>query len=215
MLVDTQEFCYALLRHTPRQNEHQRPTVMMGPRRVLIADNHPLMRIAVVKVLSERPGTEVTQVGSVPELLDALQKQAADVLILGLDLPGGNSLDAIADARRLYPLLAILVLSSHPEREAGVKSILAGANGYLNKACQLEDLIRAVNTVAAGGRSISPVLGSFLADYLVHAQKTAGSHPLSVREHTVLLKIASGFTTVKIAAHLNLSPKRRLAHTEH
>ena len=180
---------------------------MIKPLRVLIADNHPLIRIAVVKLLSEKPGMELRQAGSIPGLFNALEKGPADVLILGLDLPGGNSLDAIAESRRLYPLLAILVLSSHSEREAGVKSILAGANGYLDKASPPEDLIKAVELVAAGGRSISPVLGAILADYLVHAQATPGNHPLSAREHTVLLKIARGFTTVKIATQLNLSPK--------
>jgi two-component system invasion response regulator UvrY len=176
--------------------------------RVLIADDHPLVRVGVAHILAERPDTAVRQVGSVAELRESLLKEAPDVLILDLNMPGGNGLDAIPEIRRTYPRLAILVLSVHPEAQAGVKAISAGAHGYLNKTAAPDQFIEAVLQVASGGRYVSPTLGAALAEDLFRGRSGRLPHEmLSGREYGVLLKIAEGLTTKEIAAELNLSPK--------
>jgi len=176
--------------------------------KVLIADDHPLIRIGLANVLADRPGTEVTQAGTILELREALASRTPDVLVLDLNMPGGNSLEVIPEFRRQYPKLAILVLSIHPEQQAGVKAILAGANGYLNKNSAPADLTIAVDEVSKGGRFVSPALGLALAEYLYRGESGKQPHEsLSDREYTVLLKIAQGFTTAEIAVQLELSPK--------
>lgn len=176
--------------------------------RVLIVDDHPLIRIGIAEVLTADGDITVEEVGSIPELRLAIEAEVPDVLVLDLTMPGGNSLEAIPELRRVYPQLAILVLSIHPEQQAGVKSILAGANGYLNKASAPEQLLNAVRLVATGNRYVSQLLGAALAEYLFKGQTDRQPHEiLSEREYTVLLKIAEGYTTAKIAEQLELSPK--------
>ena len=176
--------------------------------RVLIADDHPLIRIGLVEVLRGEGDIAVDQVGSIPELLESIAQQVPDVLVLDLNMPGGNSMDAIPELRRMHPRLAILVLSIHPEQHAGVKAILAGANGYLNKGSAPEQLVSAVRQVATGNRYVSHALGAALAEYLFRGQSEKQPHEtLSDREYTVLLKIAQGYTTAEIAEQLTLSPK--------
>lgn len=176
--------------------------------RILIADDHPLIRIGLAEVLAEGTDTQVDQVGNVEELRKALAVRTPHVLILDLNMPGGNSLEAIPEFRKHYPKMGILVLSIHPEQQAGVKAILAGANGYLNKNSAPEELTTAVAEVAKGGRYVSAALGAALAEYLFRGQAGKEVHEtLSDREFTVLLKIAEGYTTAEIAAMLNLSPK--------
>jgi DNA-binding NarL/FixJ family response regulator len=176
--------------------------------KVLIADDHPLVRVGVADILTGQPDTEVRQVGSVPELHDALVKAVPDVLILDLNLPGGGGLEAIPALRRSYPKMAILVLSVHPESHAGVRAILAGAHGYLNKTIAPDQLTEAVQQVSKGRRYVSSELGAALAEDLYRGRAGKAPHEtLSGREYGVLLKIAQGLTTKEIAEQLHLSIK--------
>ena len=175
---------------------------------VVVADNQPLTQIGVAKILSDALQAKVETVETVAELRTSLGNAAPDVLILDLTLGGGSMLEVIPELRLLYPELPILVLSTHPERYAGVKAILAGANGYLSKTCDPDELVEAVRQLVKGGRYISKALGLALADYLVQPQVTPKPHDkLSPREHAVLVKITEGFTTSEIAEQLGLSSK--------
>ena len=176
--------------------------------RVLIVDDHPLIRIGLAEVLTAEDGIEVSQASSIAELKQSLVREVPDVLVLDLNMPSGNSLEVIPELRRQFPNLAILVLSIHPEQQAGVKAILAGATGYLNKTSAPEQLVDAVRQVSIGNRYVSQALGSALAEYLFRGQRDSRPHEtLSEREYTVLLRIAQGFTTAEIAEQLTLSPK--------
>jgi DNA-binding NarL/FixJ family response regulator len=137
-----------------------------------------------------------------------LAARAPEVLVLDLNLRGGDSLHAIPEFRGAYPRLGILVLAAQEEQYAGVKVILLGANGYLNKTTPPEQLVEAVRLVANGRPYVSPALGVAMAEYLAHGRNGKQPHEtLSAREHSVLLKIAEGFTTAEIAEQLNLSSK--------
>jgi DNA-binding NarL/FixJ family response regulator len=178
--------------------------------RILIADDHPLIRIGLKELLTREIGAEVDEAASLDEAQDRLADGAArDLLILDLSMSSGNTFDWIPGVRQRYPGMGILVLSVHPEKQAGIRSILAGANGYLNKCGAPEQLVAAVRLIAEGKRYVSPELGSALADYLFRG-RTDERDPhesLSERERTVLLKISEGLTTSEIAAALRLSPK--------
>ena len=176
--------------------------------RIVIADAHPLIRIGFAGVLQEQTGADVQEAGSIPDLRHSLGNGPPDVLVLDLNMQGGNTMEVIPELRRLYPRMGILVLSIHSEEQAGVHAILSGANGYLSKTSAPEQLVAAVRRVAEGKRYVSAELGSALAEYLFRGQGGRLPHEaLSGREYTVLLKISEGLTTAEIALALNLSPK--------
>lgn len=176
--------------------------------KVLIADDHPLVQVGVAQTLAIQPDMEVRQVESVPELRESLMKATPDVLILDINMPGGNGLQMIPELRLLYPPLAILVLSVYLESRTGVRAMAVGAHGYLDKTTATYHLVEAVRQVARGLRYVSPALGAALAED-VHFRR-AGKlrhETLSAREYAVLLKIAEGYTTKQIAEQLRLSAK--------
>ena len=172
---------------------------------VLIFDEHPLIRAGVVKVLTGMGGKVVQQAASSAELRESLEKETPDLLIVGL---ASDDADRIARIRAQNRGLALLVLGSGSDQEAGVRAILDGASGYLSKRADPAELVEAVQQLANGGRYISLELGAALADYAFDGVSDKASHEnLSSREYTVLLSIATGLTTAKIAEQLKLSPK--------
>jgi two-component system, NarL family, invasion response regulator UvrY len=176
--------------------------------RVLIADDHPIVRKGLEMVLSEQPDFTVQGVGTLPELRAYLVRQAPDVLVLDVNMPSGSSLEMIGEIKHLHSNLPILVLSIHPEEQAGVKAIIAGAQGYLTKESAPDQLVNAIRIIRSGKKFISPELAEALAN---HLQRPAGNKDphdaLSERELTVLKMIAGGKSTGDIATLLNLSPK--------
>jgi DNA-binding NarL/FixJ family response regulator len=142
-------------------------------------------------------------------LREALVENPPNVLIVEVELPGGTTLDIIPELRQIHPEMGILVLSGQSERTAGVKAIIAGAHGFISKTTAPEQLIEAVDTVSRGAHYVSTTLDSALTEEL---RRGAGAGKLpheafSPREHTVMLKIARGFTTAEIAAQLGLNPR--------
>jgi two-component system, NarL family, invasion response regulator UvrY len=176
--------------------------------RVLMADDHPIVRRGLRQILSEHGEMAVDEVSTIPELRGYLGKNCPDVLVLDVNMPGGSGLEMIGEVRSLYPRLPILVLSVHPEEQAGVRAMLAGAQGYLNKDSAPESLVDAVTRLKAGGKFISAELGEALANYLQRPDDARLPHELlSEREFTVMKKLAVGQSTGDIAVELNLSPK--------
>jgi two-component system, NarL family, invasion response regulator UvrY len=175
--------------------------------RVLIADDHPIVRKGLRQLL-EDDGFAVEEAASVPATRGAVGQQIPDVLVLDVNMPGGSGLELVAEFTKSHPRLPVLVLSVHPEEQAGVRAMFAGARGYLSKETAPERLVEAVRKVAGGGRFISPELAEALADFV---QRPAGDRPLheslSSRELSVLKLIAAGKGPSEIGELLNLSPK--------
>ena len=176
------------------------------PIRVLIVDDHPIVRDGLRQVFARASGIIMEgEAGNGREALDILRRKKIDVMLLDVNMPGLNWLDVIRNARVLRPGLAILILSMHDEQEYIARSLKAGAAGYLTKESIGDELVRAVEKVAAGGKYVSAAAAEKLADYVETdgRPKTAGI--LSEREFQVMLLLVRGRKPSDIARELFLS----------
>jgi two-component system, NarL family, invasion response regulator UvrY len=179
-----------------------------GVIRVLIADDHPIVREGLKQVIEKSPDMRVMgEALNGQEVLDLVSAGSWDVLILDFSMPGKSGLDVIRELRRDHPSLPILVLSMHAESELAPRLLRAGAAGYVPKESATRDLVQAIRKVHAGGRFVSPGLAEKLA---LDLSAGAGRKPhelLSDREFVVLLRIAAGREPQEIADELSLSVK--------
>ncbi|MBA3971154.1 MAG: response regulator transcription factor [Bacteroidetes bacterium] len=173
---------------------------------ILVADDHPAIRNGVKIILkSEFDEVEFGEASSAAEVFKKLRDKNWDILILDMDMPGRNGLDVIKQLKDEKVKIPVLVFSMHPEEQIAVRSMKAGAAGYLSKDSASEELAKAVHLILSGRKYISPSLAEQLASLLEHP---AGKDPhelLSDREYQTMLLIASGKTISQIADELSLS----------
>jgi DNA-binding NarL/FixJ family response regulator len=175
--------------------------------RVIILDDHALIRRGLRETLTEAGGIEVVgEAGDYGALRELLREQACDVLLVDVNLPGRSGIDAIkALAEEKHPVRTV-TLSQYPEDQYGIRALKAGAMAYLNKSAAPEVIVQAVRTVAEGRKYITPEIAQALADSV--AANGSGAHDqLSDREMQTLLLIAEGRKLSDIAERLSLSPK--------
>ena len=176
--------------------------------KVLIADDHPIVRAGLKQVIEKSPDMRVGgEALDGQEVLDKVSDEEWDVLILDFSMPGKSGLDVIKELRRQRPGLPILVLSMHPESELAPRLLKAGVSGYLMKESATKELVNAIRKIHAGGRYVSPALGEKLAADLSDGGGRQGHELLSDREYQVLICIAAGKTAQEIALELSLSVK--------
>ena len=176
--------------------------------RVGIADDHPITRAALRSYLDELDGIHVVaEAASGREAIDLVRTQPVDVLLLDLDMPGQSGIDALTMIKAKAEHVAVLVLSGYPEHQYAVPLIRNGASGYLNKACEPQDIALAIKRVAQGGRYITPVVAELLASQVITPTPGGLHEQLSARELQVFLKLAQGCTAGQVAAELSLSAK--------
>ena len=177
--------------------------------RLLIADDHPVVRHGLRRIVDEQPGLSVVgEAVNGDELLEALPRLPADVVLLDVSMPGPGFLQVLERLRAEHPTVAVLVLSVHPEDQYAVRALRAGAAGYLTKDHSPEQLIEAIRKVYRGGRYVSATLAERLAaDLAVPSAKQARHELLSDREYEVLCLLGSGRTVKEISSDLRLSPK--------
>ncbi len=174
--------------------------------RVLIADDHAIVRRGLRQILSEERDLVVeAEAGSGDELLRALAQYSVDVVVLDLSMPGRNGLEVLADVRRERPKLPVLILSMHREDQLAVRALAAGAAGYVSKDSAPVELLQAIRKVVRGGRYVSETLAESLALQLQEAPPDVAR--LSDREFEVLRQLAAGRRVKEIAADLALSSK--------
>lgn len=178
--------------------------------KILLADDHALVRRGVAHVLREEiADLSITEAGTAQEALDAIQTDGLDLLILDVNLPDKNGLEALKDIKRLCPGLPVLILSLYPEAHYARRALKAGASGYITKDTAPEEVTNAVKRILQGGRYVSASLAEQLAADLV---APAGEHrepheTLSDRELEVLRLIGRGHTPTEVAEQLTLSIK--------
>ena len=175
--------------------------------RVIILDDHALIRRGLRETLTEAGGIDVVgEAGDYAGLRELLRSQACDVLLVDVNLPGRNGIDALkALAEDGNPVRAVM-LSQYPEDQYGIRALKAGAMAYLNKSASPEVIVQAVRTVAEGRKYITPEIAQALADSV--ASRGPDAHDqLSDREMQTLMLIAEGRKLSEIAERLSLSPK--------
>ena len=176
--------------------------------RVMLADDHAVVREGIRRLLEERAGvTVVGEAGTVPELLTELRRTQTDVLVLDIAMPGPGIVEALREVKAIQPQARPLVLTAQPEADYAVRVIRAGAAGYLTKDRSLEQLVEAIRRVYRGGMYVSPTLGEALAARLGGLDDEAGHDALSDREFEVLKGLAGGETVKSIAGRMAVSPK--------
>jgi DNA-binding NarL/FixJ family response regulator len=176
--------------------------------RVLIADDHPIVRRGLREILATEPQvTDVVEAAHPQQVLDLAQTSGCDVVVLDLGLPGRGGLEVLKQLRRDHPKLPVLILSMQPEEHYAVRALRAGAAGYLTKDAAPAKLVEAIHKVTTGGHYISPAVAEQLAVSLASDETKPPQELLSDREYEVLRFISSGKTVGDIAAELSLSVK--------
>ena len=180
--------------------------------RVLIVDDHAVVRQGLKALLREDPGIgAVGEAATAGEALDLLHQQSWDVVVVDISLGEQSGLELMRQILAVRPKLPVLVLSMHPAEQYAVRVLRAGAAGYIEKGCAPEELIEAVLVAAAGKRYVSGKVAEMLAIELV----SDGAEPherLSDREHQVFLLLASGRAVSQIAEDLHVSVKTVSTH---
>ncbi|MBE0541315.1 MAG: response regulator transcription factor [Verrucomicrobia bacterium] len=176
--------------------------------KVLIADDHAIVRSGLKQILAETSDIVVAgEAADGREALDKVQTQEFDVLVLDITMPGRSGLEILKDIKRGKPALPVLVLSMHAEEQFATRMLRAGAAGYLNKESAPEELVKAIRKVYSGGKYVSAAQAERMVGEL-HSDSTKQPHELlSDREYEILCLIASGKTASQIARELALSVK--------
>ena len=132
--------------------------------KVLIADDHPIVREGLKQVIEKSADMKVAgEALNGQEVLDSVEREPWDVLILDFSMPGKSGLDVLKQLRREHPSLPVLVLSMHPEAELAPRLLKAGASGYLTKESAPKELVNAIRKLHGGGRYVSEALAEKLA----------------------------------------------------
>ncbi len=181
--------------------------------RILIVDDHEVVREGLVRILEAAgEGWQVTEASSGFQALELVRRQALDVVIADLSMPGMSGLDLIGRLRGEFPRLGILVLSMHAEEQYALRAFKSGANGYVTKDGAATELVHAVRKVAAGGAHVTSSLAERVVLQLNGTVSTPGHAHLSNRELDVLRRIVCGERMTDIAEALHLSVKTVSTH---
>jgi len=176
--------------------------------KIAIVDDHQIVRAGFREMLGDAVQLRIVfEAATGEDALQALREQACDVMLLDLSLPGQSGLDVLRTVRQRHPDVRVLVLSGFPEDRYALAMIRNGAGGYICKDCECEELVKAIETVAAGRRYVSPRTAELLAEEMLGEGSSEPHTALSEREMQVFLRLAEGASVSDIAATLNLSVK--------
>ncbi len=176
--------------------------------RVFIADDHAIVREGLKQILADSP--DIIVAGESENGLDAIKlfrKSKCHVMLLDISMPDKSGIDVLKQVRKENPDMAVLMLSMHREDQYAIRSLKAGAAGYLTKQSAPKELVTAIRQVAAGQKYVSASLAQELAAQVGEDHATALHDTLSDREYQTLTMIASGKTVSAIAEELSLSVK--------
>jgi DNA-binding NarL/FixJ family response regulator len=180
----------------------------MSSIRILIADDHAIVRSGLRQILSDSPDLVVTgEAENGVEAMHKLRDSSFDMVLMDVSMPDRNGIDTLKLVRKEFPKLPVLVLSMHPEDQYAIRALKAGASGYLTKQSAPEQLVTAIRQVASGKKYVSPTLAMELANAITDDSERPPHEKLSDREYQTLVMIASGKTLTQIGEELNLSVK--------
>ncbi len=182
--------------------------------RVLLADDHAIVRDGLRRILNSAGGIEVAdEAADGHEVLAHVRKKRYDLIMLDMSMPGRSGIDLIRQVKELCPTTPVLILSMHAEEQYAVRSIRAGASGYLSKDTPQNLLIEAIRKTAAGGMYLTaPVAEQMAMNLQTGAGQALPHQNLSNRELEIFLALVGGETVGAIAQRLNLSVKTVSTH---
>jgi DNA-binding NarL/FixJ family response regulator len=176
--------------------------------RILIADDHAIVRAGLKQFIADQVDMEVTgEAVTGAEAIAAVRSGEFDVVLLDISMPDKNGIDTLKMLRHIKPELPVLMLSGYAEDQYAVNLLRAGAAGYLNKEAASTQLVGAIRTVVQGRKYVSPTLAQILADGVSGNSSQPLHGELSQREFQIFCKLAAGAAVSKIADELNLSVK--------
>jgi two-component system response regulator DevR len=182
-----------------------------GPLRVLIVDDHEVVRQGLVALLERSDRFQVVgEAGSVAEAIAAARRYVPDLMVMDVKLPDGSGIEACREIRSELPQTRVVMLTSYPDEEAVLSAIIAGASGYLLKQVRSRDLIAALEAVGHGDSLLDPAITERVLDR-VRRVASGGERDeladLTAQERKILLLVADGKTNKEIAAEIFLSDK--------
>jgi two-component system invasion response regulator UvrY len=173
--------------------------------RILIVDDHAVVRRGLRDILASESDVNVLETGDPYDALKLVRKEDIDIAVLDLDLPGKSGLELLKDVKRERPKLPVLILSVYPEEQFAVRTLKAGASGFLSKDAAPEDLVTAIRKISRGGKYISESVAEKLLNKLNADDTSAPHETLSDREFEILRLFGTGKTVGEIAGELSLS----------
>lgn len=189
---------------------------MSGPVRILLVDDHPIVRRGIASCLARHAHLAV--VGEAADGLEALEKArelGPEIVLMDIDMPRMTGLAATEALRRQMPEIKVLILTIHNHPEYVLRIIEAGAKGYVLKDAAPEELVKAIEAVHAGQTFFSPEIARVAIHRLMHQKAPAGAaSELTPREREVLVQIAEGLSNKEIAAALNVGVRTIETHRE-
>lgn len=179
--------------------------------RILVVDDHEVVREGLVAMLDRRPGFQVVaEAGNVAESLEMARKFQPDLVVMDVRLPDGSGIEACREIRAEFPQTRVVMLTSYPDEEAVFSAIVAGASGYLLKQVRARDLVSALEAVGRGESLLDPAVTEKVLER-VRRIATGGANDelaqLTAQEQKILLLVAEGKTNKEIAAEIFLSDK--------
>jgi DNA-binding NarL/FixJ family response regulator len=176
--------------------------------RIAIADDHPIVREGLRRIVSEDVGIAVTgEASSAAELLRILRAMPVDIVLLDVSMPGATFTETLNELRMVHPTVKVLVLSVHPEDQWAMRALQCGAAGYLTKDHSPEQLVQAIRRVARGRKYVSESMAERLAGMADGGSTRAPHERLTSREFEVLCALGSGMMVKHVAHDLHLSAK--------
>jgi two-component system, NarL family, response regulator DevR len=179
--------------------------------RLLVVDDHEVVRQGLVSLLDRREGFQVVaEAGTVAEAIEAARRFEPDIVVMDVRLPDGSGVEACREIRSELPATRVVMLTSYPDEEAVLSAIVAGASGYLLKQIRARDLMTALETVGRGGSLLDPAVTEKVLER-VRRIATGGQSDelaaLTAQEQRILLLVAEGKTNKEIASEIFLSDK--------
>ena len=197
----------------PKQTPRRRPPSALGVIRIVIAEDHAIVREAVSNLLQRHPGIEIVgETASIRATLPILESQRPDILLADLSLEDGSAVQLVRTLRRQRIKVRILIMTGFNDDISLREVQEAGVAGLLLKEQPTEDLFTAIETVAAGGTYVSPILGDCLSKDRLASERKEPLASLSHREREVFRLIATGFDSRQIAVRLFISLKTVDSH---
>lgn len=185
-----------------------------APVRVILADDHTLVRAGIRRIVEAQSGYIVVgEAADGDEAVGVIRAVRADLMILDLKMPGRDGIEVLRVARTEAPDLRVIVLTMHAGREYVARTLEEGASGYLLKDSAVQDLAAAMSTVSNGGRYFSPAIQAQMAEILQGGrEEPADVASLTDREREVLAMLARGLSTKEIATALNIGTRTVETH---